>query len=163
MNKTTALKIRGVTEADCRLLWEWVNDPVSRDSAFSSEPISFPDHEAWFRAKLQDPGCTFLIVTDEEDRPVGQVRFDRTGEGVVEIDIGVAPSSRGQGLGPRVLKLACEELPAVSRRVRRVVAAIRPGNKASIRTFEKAGFRHEGQRQVKGNPARVMTMEVQSE
>ena len=163
MNKTAVLKIRRVTEKDGRLLWEWVNDPGVRSSAFSSEPILWPAHEVWLRGKLQDPGCIFLIVTDEEDRPLGQVRFDRIEEETVETDMSVAPSFRGQGLGPRVLIRACEELQAISRQVRTLTAAIKLENRASIRTFEKAGFQHQRRRSIKGNEAIVMSLEIPSQ
>ena len=161
-NPTATLKIRRVTQEDCRLLWEWANDPVVRGRAFSSESIPWSAHERWFQAKLKDPDCTFLLITDEQGQPMGQVRFDKGRDGTTETDLSVAPSLRGQGLGPQVLKLACKQLPVVSPRARRIIAAIKPENKASIRTFEKVGFRHEGQKQVKGNRAIVMSMEVHS-
>ncbi|MGH9508910.1 MAG: UDP-2,4-diacetamido-2,4,6-trideoxy-beta-L-altropyranose hydrolase, partial [Terriglobales bacterium] len=54
------LRLRRATEQDCRLLWEWANDPDTRANSFSSELIPWDDHQRWFRAKLSDPACLLL-------------------------------------------------------------------------------------------------------
>ncbi len=143
------LKIRPVEEEDCRLLWEWVNDPQVRSSSFRPGPISWEEHRVWFGSKRRDAGCFHYLVTDERQRPVGQVRFDRLPDGSVETDISIARDFRGRGIGSRMLHLACEALSKTGG-IRKVVAYIRPENKASRKVFQKAGFSFQGKNQVNG-------------
>ena len=46
-----------------------------------------------------------FIAVDAEDEPVGQVRFDTSGETEAEIDLSVAPAHRGRGAGSRLIAL----------------------------------------------------------
>ena len=147
-------------EGDCRLLWEWANDPLVRAHAFSSAPIPWEEHLEWFKRKQVDPNCTFYILMDSEGRPAGQVRFDRQPDGGAEIDISLASHQRGRGIGTQALMLACESF-LESRKGRRVVGFIKPENIASIRIFEKAGFSRQGKRQVEGHEAVSMSLELE--
>lgn len=141
------LRLRPVTDGDCRLLWTWVNDPAVRRSAFTSSPISWNDHQAWFARTRIDPACWMYVVLDGRDRPIGQVRVDRQADGAADIDVSVARTARGQGVGTAALRMACEEL-ARTAGIRQVVARIKPTNTASIRTFERAGFVANGREWV---------------
>jgi RimJ/RimL family protein N-acetyltransferase len=151
------IAIREVTDEDCRLLWEWATDPLVRTWAFRSETIPWEDHVAWFRAKRADPNCYMYVVLDHLGCPIGQVRVDvqPTGEG--EVDISIARDRRGRGCGSAALTLACGQmLPSY---VKRVVAYIKPGNAASVRSFEKAGFARDGFRRIRGRAAVRMTLQ----
>jgi pseudaminic acid synthase len=136
------LKFRRAESKDCHLIWRWANDAQVRAVSFSSEPIPWEDHVGWFEARLVDPTCIFLIATDDVGTPVGQIRFEIEGNDA-RISISLDEHQRGQGLGPRLINLA-------SRRIFReldvdtVVAFIKPGNVASVRAFQKAGFANAG-------------------
>ena len=139
MSAAEPLTIRPATEADCRLLWEWVNEPAVRASAFHSALIPWEEHEAWFRRKLADRACFLYIAVDRRGEPVGQVRFDLQPDGRADIDLSIAKAHRQRGCGAQALRLACERAQEAAR-PSRWVARIKPENHASIRTFEKAGF-----------------------
>jgi RimJ/RimL family protein N-acetyltransferase len=143
------VSLRLVQQGDCRLLWEWVNEPAVRASAFSTRPISWEEHVAWFAHRQKAPDCQMHLVLDDAQQPVGQVRFDLRADGSAEIDVSIAPTRRRQGYGTQAVRLACARL-FETRRVSRVVARVRAENMASIRMFERAGFVHEGPQQVKG-------------
>ncbi len=146
------LGLRRVDETDCRLLWEWANEPEVRSASFSSIPIPWEEHQAWFSKKLDDEKVLMLIATDENGSPVGQVRFDRTNGREADIDISIIAERRGSGLGAclieRAVQTAFEETDLV-----RVHGFVKPGNQASARAFEKADFRNVGTTQLRGNPA----------
>jgi ribosomal-protein-alanine N-acetyltransferase len=57
----------------------------------------------------------------------------------VEIGYGLAPGSRGRGLGTRAVAALLEELER-SGLVREVSAFVHPGNVASRRLLERLGF-----------------------
>jgi UDP-2,4-diacetamido-2,4,6-trideoxy-beta-L-altropyranose hydrolase len=146
-----ALQIRHATTADCKLLWELVNDPVVRASAFSPALIPWEDHVAWFESKMQTATC-HILIGEVRGAVAGQVRADERLDGQGEIDVSVAHEFRGQGLGSRLIDLAVRELFA-STAMSRIHAYILPQNSASQRAFESAGFQKAGEEQVKGHRA----------
>jgi RimJ/RimL family protein N-acetyltransferase len=147
-----AIRLRPVRPEDCRLIWEWANEPATRAASFSDEPIPWEQHQGWFAAKLDDTGCLFFIALDAAGEPVGQVRLDIDGD-VAVISIGLASGCHGLGYGPEVIRRAVRELLA-SRPVERIDAFIRAENTASYRAFLKAGFADEEATAVRGHSAR---------
>ena len=151
--KGETLRLRRVREDDCRRLWEWANDPEVRAAAFSSDPIPWEKHVQWFARKMRDPNCFLFAALDDQDTPVGQVRFDLDGKNEAEIDVSVDRSKRGLGYGSVMIRMAVEEMFPVPL-VRGVHAFIKPDNRGSIKTFERAKFKPLGVETVRGNTAR---------
>lgn len=149
--KKQILRLRPVKEQDCELLFKWVNDPEVRKSAFSSDPISWEEHFGWFWKKIYNLNCYFYIALNDQDIPIGQVRFDVNNK-EAEINISIEKKWRGYGYGSIVISLAVEELFKTTQ-LNTVHAYIKPENKASIRSFEKAKFKRVGVEIVKGTPA----------
>ncbi len=153
------LMVRPATDDDCRLLWEWVNDPGVRAMSFRSKPVTWEEHAAWFRATRADAQRAIFIVLDEVQRPVGQVRFEPPdAEGGAEIIISIAGAYRGKGYGTEAVRAAC----AAYRRTgpaRRAVAYIKPENQASLRIFAKAGFTPLGIKSFRDHDAVWMSFE----
>jgi UDP-2,4-diacetamido-2,4,6-trideoxy-beta-L-altropyranose hydrolase len=131
--------LRPARADDEERLLTWRNDPSTRAASFTSEVISAADHGRWFARKLRDPACALLIV-EEGGRPVGQVRLDRLDPNLVEISIGLAREARGHGLGREALRLAVSEASGLFA-VKTIRAMVKPGNDASLRAFNAAGFR----------------------
>lgn len=144
----SSVRLRKVREQDSRLLWQWANDPETRARSFSTDPIPWQSHVSWFSGKLNDPNCHLFIAVDDADQPVGQVRLDLA-EGNGVISVGVASQRRGAGYGTAMIAAAIAE---VSGRfpVRQIHAYIKPDNAASVRAFEKAGFRLAGTQPIAG-------------
>ena len=53
--------LRDASEADMDLLYKWVNDPVVRQNAFHTEPISYTEHISWFQRILKDEEASFIL------------------------------------------------------------------------------------------------------
>lgn len=152
------VRLRAAADNDCRLLWEWLNDPAVRAVAFESGTVPWEGHVAWFRRKIADPHCQMYVVLDEQDDPVGQVRFDIDPDRLAAVvTISVARERRRRGVGQEALRLACARLFADTE-TGQVVAYIRPHNLASLRMFEKAGFVRAGTERVKRHEAVRMTL-----
>jgi RimJ/RimL family protein N-acetyltransferase len=138
---TERVVVRRAGEGDALDVLSWRNDPMTRAMARNQEAVDEASHLAWFAAALADPRRTFLIGEAEGEK-IGMVRFDRDGE--TEVSINLNPAHRGRGLSYPLLMAA---LALVSGDV---WAEIRPENAASLRLFERAGFRfktmHEGLR-----------------
>ncbi len=146
------LRLRPIRGSDCVWLWKWANDPEVRAVAFSSDPIPWEEHVQWFAQKLHKPNCYLFIALDDQDIPVGQVRFDVDEEDEAEIDVTIDKSRRGSGYGSLLISMAVEEAFRVTP-IRTVHAFIKLNNDPSIRAFEKAGFRRLGLERGRGSGA----------
>ena len=149
--QTSDIRMRRAESSDCRPLWNLVNDPTVRASAFSPESIPWDDHVAWFRKKMEATTCQFLIG-ETAGTMVGQVRVDQCSEREGEISLSVVSGFRGTGAGHRMLELAVRQIFATTALLR-IHAYIQPQNLVSIRAFEKAGFLKSGEAMVRGSRA----------
>ncbi|GAB2524625.1 GNAT family N-acetyltransferase [Spirosoma aerophilum] len=142
------LTYRTAQPADARLYFDWANDPDTRRQSFNSTPISLETHTGWFTRKLADPNALLLVFANETGQPVGQVRFERTPVADMpdEIIIGLSVDARhrGKGLASQLITMGCaacrKQWGAVT-----IHAYIKAENQASVRAFERAGFRLSGE------------------
>jgi len=135
----TALRLRPAISDDCILYYNWVNDPAVRKSAMNSEPISWQTHSEWFRNKMQDEHA-FLFVLEAAGLPIGQIRFDRTGD-ETWIDYSLDSIVRGRGWATRLVALGMDLIRA-SEPVH-FCAEVKPDNKVSRLIFLRLGFVEE--------------------
>jgi UDP-2,4-diacetamido-2,4,6-trideoxy-beta-L-altropyranose hydrolase len=145
------LQLRPAREADCRLLWGWANDPQVRAAAFSSAPIPWEQHMAWFASKMKDPNCQVLIAEDGEGTPVGQFRVDWQSDLDGDIDVSVASEFRGTGNGSMLIDVGSSR--AFVEKGERLHAFVKVENQASRHAFERAGFATAGEEIVRGHRA----------
>lgn len=148
------LRLRSVADDDCRLLWEWANDPGVRKASFSPEKILYKKHLQWFRSKMCDPKCHFYIGINKDDIPVGQVRYDLKQKNAV-ISVSIAPEFREQGYGSLLIYISSERLFTNSQ-IDTISAYIKPENEISTMVFKKAGFQDKGLTSYSNHPARLM-------
>jgi RimJ/RimL family protein N-acetyltransferase len=123
-----------------------------RAASFSPDPIPWETHVAWFTERLgldveigpeEKPGhkrCLILIAEDENETPLGQIRFDARQDGEWEVDINVARSMRRRGIGSQIIRLGVQTLMENGGNVR-VHAFVKSGNAASVKAFERAAFK----------------------
>ena len=154
------LRLRLVQAEDCRMIWEWANDPTTRAVSFTTESISWESHVRWFSAKLSDPNCLFFVALDSNDVPIGQVRFAMDGPEAV-ISVSLAFDQRGKGYGSQIIRKATQRVFA-STAVRLIHAYIRPENIQSIQAFIRAGFLDNGLIAMHKVPARDYTIQRES-
>jgi len=145
------LRLRAAYEDDCRLLFDWANDPVTRAASFHSAPISWDEHTKWYAQRLRDPQSVLYVGETDAQAPVGQVRFQRQGESAT-LSVSVAPEFRGAGWGAALISFSIRALIR-AHPVSRIDAQIKPENEASIRLFRKSGFRQIGTEEVAGRLA----------
>jgi len=132
------LRLRKVRSSDCGILWTWANDPSVRSVSYNVDSIPWSSHVEWLNSKLVDPNVLFYVAVDQDDIPVGQLRYDIDGE-VATVSISLDAQFRGRGYGPTILKLG-SRLLFRSSRVSQVHAKIKPGNENSVHAFCSAGF-----------------------
>ena len=132
------IRLRHARKSDCELLFDWVNDPSVRRSAFNQETIDYSQHQAWFNSKLLND-CTEIFIAEQHGSALGQVRFEIDGT-AAEIDVSIASTHRGRNLAWELIKTACSEIFQLRPPVEKIVAHIKTDNHASTRSFAKAGF-----------------------
>jgi RimJ/RimL family protein N-acetyltransferase len=137
---TQPLIYRPAQSVDVQLFFDWANDPLTRQQSFNINPISWDKHVDWFTKKIIDPNTLMLVFDNQQGEPVGQVRLERLGPEII-IGISLDAAFRGQGLAHHMIRAAAEAFRGQFSDVNHPVHAyIRPENRASIRSFEKAGF-----------------------
>lgn len=154
--RDTDVSLRPARAEDCRLVWEWANDPGVRAVSFTTEPIPWERHQEWFANRLNDPSCALLIAVNGTGVPIGQVRGEFDGK-VAVISINVDPGFRGTGYGTKLIRKGSEMLFERGN-VDRIHAFIRHGNDASHKAFEKAGFQKMEDTVVRGHPASLLVL-----
>lgn len=155
-----SISIRKVTESDCEIIWKWANDSTVRSSAFCSDFIPFDKHEKWFYSKLQNPECFLFIGCNDNNQPIGQIRFDMVRTGEFEVDVSVDDNFRGKGYGVQLIKKGIYELLKVNN-IKIVHSFVKQNNHASESTFIKAGFVFKNIGIIKGQKSRHLTWERQ--
>jgi len=135
------ITLREATMDDSQMIWSWANDAITRAASFSSAPIPWESHSAWFTMKMTDPQHVMLIALNDCMEPVGQVRY-QIREKEAQISINLAPEQRGLGYGSKILKRAGEWLFRQGV-VEAIHAYIKPENLASRKAFIKAGYAYQ--------------------
>jgi RimJ/RimL family protein N-acetyltransferase len=150
MNPTVVV-FRPASSEDCRLLWQWANEPGTRTGSFNPLPISWEEHQNWFARKRSDPEVLLQIATGPGGVPLGQVRFEiQNREAIISVSLDSA--CRGWSLGPEVIRKASRQL-LDGGRVDAVIALVRQDNSVSRGAFLRAEFVEQAQTVVHGIPA----------
>jgi RimJ/RimL family protein N-acetyltransferase len=132
------LRFRQAVEADADMVFSWRNCKAVRLASFDSREISWKEHQDWFRQSLERTDRSLLIAQDAE-MSVGVLRFDRAGE-TVEVSVFLDPAMIGRGYGTAILQAGITWAKQNLAGTKVMRAQIKPGNPASSRVFEKAGF-----------------------
>jgi UDP-2,4-diacetamido-2,4,6-trideoxy-beta-L-altropyranose hydrolase len=133
--------LRPVAAADSAQLLAWTNDPTVRQHSFNPNPVPPPEHEQWLAARLHDPNSLLLLAEDAATgRPVGLIRF-QVENTQATLSYLLDAAFRGRGLAPLLLLAGTRRATAAFPAVRQVVGHVQPANVASVKAFERAGFR----------------------
>lgn len=145
---TMQVHVRPAVAEDRELLFQWANDPLTRQMSLRTEPIRWEEHQRWFDRVINEPAILMLIAELWDSgrwAPIGQLRIDS--EGVVSIAL--APGYRGKRLALPVLQAAVAVHKAhFPGKV--LTAYIKPENQPSQRAFSRAGFETMGWAEVLG-------------
>lgn len=132
------IKVRPAAAQDCDRIHAWRNAPAVRAMSRDDGEIPLAEHRAWFEGVLR---CTDrpLLIGEDDEGPLGVVRFDIQGE-QAEVSIYVAAPRLGQGLGTGLLLAAEAWLARQRPDVSTIHAETLAGNAPSRRLFEQGGY-----------------------
>ena len=141
--------LRAIEAEDNELLLSLVNDPETEIMIGGySWPISKTNQERWFEKQIDNTGNIMrcIIALKRNNQPIGTIILSDIDQknGTAEIHIKISNNGyRGKGYGADAIKTivdyAHNEL-----RLNCIYSTILDYNEASIRLFEKCGFRREG-------------------
>ena len=128
-------RLRPATMDDAKILFDWRNDPLTRQHSHNSGEVPWKSHLAWLQTSLANPART-LYIAESDGTAVGTVRADLLEGGEYELSWTVAPEARGKGFGKQmVLQFAREMLSG-----KRLLAEVKRGNIASEKIAQALGL-----------------------
>lgn len=137
--KNSMLYFRFAEPEDVKDLFRWRNDEATRQASFNTDKISFEEHKKWFEETLADPKRNLFIICDKQCNKLGQIRFDKK-EDIAEINITINPNYRNQGVGSLALSKSLT-ICINNIYVKQIIAKVKKDNTASLKAFQKAGFK----------------------
>lgn len=132
------LELRPALEADCERIYLWRNAQENRLYAFHPLPISYADHEAWFKSALTNPQ-RIMLIGEVGKLEIGVLRYDMTDD-EAKVSVYLVPGKHGQRYGARLLRAGSLWLSKHKPEIKHVIAEILAGNEASAGAFLNAGF-----------------------
>lgn len=123
--------------SDIEFLWYLRNQPIIYKYARNNRAVSWKEHINWILPVILGTSNKNLLVIRNLKTPIGQIRFDRTGDKEAEISISISKEFQGKGFATKSLKLAIKK----QKNIQKLIAEVNKNNKASIRLFEKLGFK----------------------
>ncbi|MCW7493162.1 GNAT family N-acetyltransferase [Leptospira sp. 2 VSF19] len=134
------LVVRPATEDDCKLVFDWANEPEVRNASFHSEKIEWPEHTSWFLQKLKNPNSLILIF-EVDGSSAGQIRFDKNiDEDFFLISFLIDKKFRGNSLGKDLIAKGIDYLVTKMPTPLLCVGFVKKDNIASQRAFLKNEF-----------------------
>ena len=123
------------------MLWEWRNDPMTRQMSNNTEKISWEDHSCWYEKVLLD-NSRKLYLGEERGIPIGVIRFDKCDneENSYEVSINISPGSRGKGFGKKIITNGIRRFLKEVENCKFIRAEVKTDNESSIKLFKSCGF-----------------------
>lgn len=137
------MKIRNAGIDDSRNLFEWRNDPNTRNASLNTDEIQWEEHEKWYLSVLKNSNVAIYIAEDipAQSSPLGMCRFNFSDEAAsAEVSINLNPDHRGKGLAQSILHDSLEVFAIQHPQVRELSATIREENLPSMKIFVAENF-----------------------
>ena len=129
------LKLKKVTPNDILVLYEWSNRSDVRRNSLCTDPISFIDHDKWFKSSLVNSN-RFIYLAYLNNLPVGQIRFDYIKNNIF-IDFSIDHHFRNLGFGSDLIRLGIKKIDTKGYILK---AIVKKKNRYSVKAFENNNF-----------------------
>jgi RimJ/RimL family protein N-acetyltransferase len=133
------MRIRKANLLDKKEIWEWWNDPVTRQMMKQNNYVSWEEHTIWYENIMVGADKILLIAETNIDK-IGVIRFDLKNNSIYEVSINLNPNFRKKGYGSKVLKLAIKFLKDKNIMITKLFAVYKKMNIASKKIFFKSNF-----------------------
>ena len=130
---------RLANDSDCKDIYEWENDIVTRAQSVNTALFSYASHIEWYKNSLLN-NKRFLYIALNNNRRFAFIRFDHVHQGVYESSIILNPIIRGKGLSSQILNGSIDLFLKHHNTVSIIKASIKNTNLSSRKCFLKSGF-----------------------
>ena len=132
------MKITKASNNDSLDIFQWRNDPLTRQNSINTDPVSLEDHKQWFNEVLNSRN-TELLIGIKDSIKVGVCRFSFNNlSNSVEVSINLNPLMRGKRISKKLLEESINYYLKNNKVM--LTATIRIDNIPSIRIFEELNF-----------------------
>ncbi|HPH95643.1 MAG TPA: GNAT family protein [Anaerolineaceae bacterium] len=147
---SSKVRLRAVERTDLPLFVAWLNDPEVAEGLLISYPMSMAEEERWFDHMLTTPAAQHPMVIEIRDEeqwvPVGNCAFHEIDWRNRFAEIGIFIGEKrfwNRGVGTTVMKMMLKHgFETIN--LHRIYLHVFSTNPRAIRSYEKAGFVHEG-------------------
>lgn len=146
------IRLRAPERSDIPRFVNWLNDPEVRAGLLVSLPLSTADEEGWFEAMLKRPleehPMTIEVRQGDDWLPVGNCGFHNVDWRCRAAEVGIFIGEKSlwnRGYGTEVMRLLLKH-GFHTLNLNRIALDVYETNPRAIRSYEKAGFVHEGRR-----------------
>jgi aminoglycoside 6'-N-acetyltransferase len=150
----SSIGFRFLADEDLPRVWGWLSNPAVRAWYHDGER-SLEDVVAGYGPKLHGRGDVLACIITYGGRPIGYIQRYLTAEhadywghqgfptGTAGIDLFIGEDAfRHRGLGVEIIRAFLRERVFADPAIARCIIDPDPANRAAIRAYEKAGFRH---------------------
>lgn len=132
--------LKKISSDDLLQTYEWATNQDIRKFFFNPSKVSFEEHSSWFNARLKNKNSYYFLAYLDNDA-FGSIRFDVTGH-IATVSYLIDPKFHGRGLGTIILSRGVQALlNETTNEIKAVQGEVLIANKASIRVFEKLGYK----------------------
>lgn len=129
--------LRKANSSDIEFLWDLRNRPDVYKYFKKVRPVSWEKHVSWIMPIILEISNKELFIISNLKNSIGQIRFDHMNHGEAEISISILKEFQGRAFAIRALSLALKK----QKKAKKIIAEINKDNVASIKLFEKLGFK----------------------
>lgn len=133
------IKVRNAKKKDCKDIFKWRNNQITREMSHTSEVINWDKHYEWYCNSLDMESRILLICENSCNEKIALVSFNIS-ELKAVISINLNPTQRGKGLGRLCLTKSIEVFYIEFSEIKNLLAEIKKENIASKKIFLAAGF-----------------------
>lgn len=144
------IRLRAAERSDIPRFVAWFNDREVTRNLILSTPMSLADEERWFENMLNRPAAEHVLVieadTDQGWLPLGNVSFMNIEDVNRQAEIGIVIGEKSQwnkGYGRDVMRTMLR-FGFESLNLNRIYLRVHADNLRGIKSYEHAGFQHEG-------------------
>jgi RimJ/RimL family protein N-acetyltransferase len=146
------VRFRAVERTDLTRFAEWLNDPEIRGGLLLYLPLSLPEEENWYLNMLKSPPAEHPMVIEirqaEEWLMVGNCGIHQIDWRCRSAELGIFIGEKGywnQGYGTEAMRLLLKH-GFETLNLNRLALDVYENNLRAVRSYEKAGFVHEGRK-----------------
>jgi diamine N-acetyltransferase len=144
------IRLRALRRVDLALFVDWLNDPEVTRGLMVNLPFSIHDEENWFdqtrKKPLEERPLTIDILTEAGWEPIGNCGLFNIDWRIRKAEFGIMIGAKQQwdkGYGTEALRLILQH-GFSTLNLNRISLQVYETNPRAMRSYEKAGFVHEG-------------------